>query len=233
MIELFIGEKMKKNYYMFKMNTVFLNVFSIILIILMSLVFYLIYGQESMNIINDKFIIVMLLYIPYLTLHEIFHSISYVIHGAKFKNITYGAHLEKGILCCLCKQNIDKKNILFSLLSPFIYLGIVAFIIGIIINSPVLVILALSNITGCSGDLVMFYHLSKLDNFEFSEYNDPIAFGLYTNDDFSKLKMFGLSYAGKKNKLERDDLRKVVISKSSILILLLFYALMIFTMYIK
>ncbi len=224
---------MKKNYYMFKMNTVFLNVFSIILIILMSLVFYLIYGQESMNIINDKFIIVMLLYIPYLTLHEIFHSISYVIHGAKFKNITYGAHLEKGILCCLCKQNIDKKNILFSLLSPFIYLGIVAFIIGIIINSPVLVILALSNITGCSGDLVMFYHLSKLDNFEFSEYNDPIAFGLYTNDDFSKLKMFGLSYAGKKNKLERDDLRKVVISKSSIFILLLFYALMIFTMYIK
>ena len=224
---------MKKNYYIFKMNTIFLNGFSIVLIIMMAMVFYLIYGKESMDVLDNSFILVMLLYIPYLMLHEVFHSISYVKHGAKFKNITYGAHLEKGILCCLCKQNINKKNILFSLLSPFIYLGIIALIIGIVINLPVLVILALSNITGCSGDLVMFYHLSKLDNFEFSEYNNPVAFGLYTKNDFSKLRMFGLDYVGKKNKLERDDLRKIVISKSSIILFIVFYLLILFTIIAK
>ena len=119
---------------MFKMNTDILNGLSIILIILLSLAYFLIYNDNAITILNDNFFIVMLLYIPYLILHEIIHSISYCIHGAKFKNITYGAHLEKGILCCLCKQNISKKNILFSLLAPFFYLGIITFIIEFCIS---------------------------------------------------------------------------------------------------
>ena len=39
----------RNNYYMFKMDTVFLNVFSIILLILAFMFFYLIYGKESIN----------------------------------------------------------------------------------------------------------------------------------------------------------------------------------------
>ena len=223
----------KKNYYMFKMNTLILNVFSIILLILMCLIFYIIYGKNSIEIFSNNYVLVMFLYVPYLILHEILHSVSYCAYGAKFKNITYGAYLEKGILCCLCKQNINKKNILHSLLAPFIYIGLVTLIIGIIFNIPVLVILSLSNIAGCSGDLVMFYHLIKLNNYEFSEYNDPIAFGLYTNDDFSKLKLFGLNYVTKKNKLERDDLKKIRISGSSIILFILFYIFLSFTLFIK
>ena len=223
---------MKKNYYMFKMNTIFLNGFSFVLIILACLFFYLIYGDKSLDILNKNIDFVIVLYLPYLVLHELLHSLAYVIYGADFKNITYGAHLEKGVLCCLCKQNINKRNILHSLLYPFVIIGVFTLIIGIIIDYPLLVILSLANITGCSGDLVMFYHLSKLDDFNFSEYNNPIAFGLYTKNDFSKLKMFGLDYVGKKTKLERNDLRKVVISKASIIILILFYALMIFYMVI-
>ena len=225
--------EIKKNYYMFKMNTSFLNGFSIVLMALATLVFYLIYGRESVNVFNDNFNIVMLLYVPYLILHELLHSIAYCIYGADFKNITYGAHIEKGVLCCLCKQNIDKRNILYSLLYPFVFIGIITLIIGILLKFPVLVILSLLNIAGCSGDLVMFYHLSKLNNFEFSEYNDPIAFGLYTKNDFSKLKMFGLDYVGKKVKLERNDLRKIVVSKTSIFAFIIFYALMIFAFVVK
>ena len=223
----------KKNYYMFKMNTVFLNVFSIFLLVLACLFFYFIYGKNSINILNNNFILVMFLYVPYLIFHEVLHSISYVIYGADFKNITYGAYLEKGILCCLCKQNINKRNILHSLLAPFIYIGVVTLIIGIYFDIPVLVILSLSNIAGCSGDFVMFYHLSKLKNFEFSEYNDPIAFGLYTKDDFSKLKMTGLEYVSMKSKLDRTDLKKIRISGTSILLFILFYILLCFTLFIK
>lgn len=225
-------ETSAKYYYMFKMNTVFLNAFSIILIVLCCLFFWLIYGNKSMEILGSSMNAVILLYLPYLVLHEILHSLAYVIYGADFKNITYGAHLEKGVLCCLCKQNINKKNILHSLLYPFIIIGIITLIIGLVINAPILVILSLINISGCSGDLLMFYHLSKLNDFEFSEYNDPIAFGLYTKHDFSKLKMFGLDYVDKKTKLERDDLKKVVISKPSIILLAIFYALIIMMIYI-
>ena len=79
----------------------------------------------------------------------------------------------------------------------------------------------------------MFYHLRKLNNYEFSEYNNPIAFGLYTNKDFSKLKMFGLDYVGKRAKLDRNDLRKIVVSKISIIALIIFYILMIIPIVFK
>ena len=105
--------------------------------------------------------------------------------------------------------------------------------IGLIFNIPVLVILSLANITGCTGDLVMFYHLSRLNDFEFSEYDDPIAFGLQSKKDLSKHKMFGLIYAGKKARLPRNDLKKLVISKTSLLLIILYYGLMAFTMLMK
>lgn len=222
----------QKYYYMFKMNAVLLNVLSIILLIIVGFVFYFIYGNNSIEIFNDNIVLVMFLYVPYLTCHEIVHSISYCIYEADFKNITYGAYLEKSILCCLCKQNISKRNILHSLLAPFIYLGVITLIIGIVFDIPVLVILSLSNIAGCVGDFVMFYDLVKLNNYEFSEYNDPIAFGLYTKEDFSKLKLFGLKYVDKKIKLDRDDLKKIRISNTSIMLFIIFYVFLFLTLFV-
>ena len=219
-------------YYLFKMNALFLNLFSVILTIICAFIFYLIYKEDSLIVLYRDINIIMILYIPYLILHELLHSLAYVNYGADFKNITYGIHLEKGILCCLCKQKISKKNILFSLLYPFIIIGIMTLLIGIIFNNSLLIILSLVNITGCSGDLVMFYHLLKLKDFEFSEYNDPMAFALYTKNDYSKLKLFGLDFVEKTNKIDRSDLRKVVISKPSIIILIIFYVLFTVTMFI-
>lgn len=222
----------RRNYYLFKIDTVFLNGISLVIIALCSIIFFLIYGSNSIKVLGENINTVIILYLPYLILHEQLHSLSYVIYGADFKNITYGIHLEKGILCCLCKQNINKRNILHSLLYPFVIIGVITLIIGILINYPVLVILSLINISGCSGDLVMYYHLSKLNDFEFSEYNDPIAFALFTKNDFSKLKMFGLRYVDKKGRLQRGDLRKIVISKPSIILLIMFYALAFITVFL-
>ena len=78
----------------------------------------------------------------------------------------------------------------------------------------------------------MFYHLSKLNNFEYSEYDDPTSFGIYTNNDLSKKKMIGLDYVGKKDKLERNDFKKVTISKSSIIIIISFYILILISIYL-
>ena len=218
---------MKKKYYLFKMNMNFLNLFSIILMFVSFGIFYLIYKENTISVFHDIYIPFILLYIPYLILHELFHSLGYVIYGANFNNITYGMHLEKGVLCCLCKQNINKKNILYSLLYPFFFIGVLTFIIGLIISSPLLIAFSLANISGCSGDLIMFYHLFQLNDFEFSEYDDPTSFGLYSKKDLSAHKMFGLDFLGAKTKLDRDDFKKIAISKSSIIILLLFYVLVI------
>lgn len=224
---------MKKNYYLFQMDSLILNGISLILLAFLLGLYYLIYGNDAFAVFQNNYPLVILFLIPYLILHELLHSLSYVIHGAKFKNVTYGMHLEKGVLCCLCKQNINKKNILFSLLSPFFVIGILTMIIGVIFKIPLLVILSIVNLSGCSGDLLMFYHLVKLKNFEFSEYDDPTSFGLYTNEDFSKLKMYGLNYLGKKKELEKNDYRKIVVSKKSIILLFIFYLLMIFNLVIN
>ena len=104
----------KKKYYLFKMNTGMLNGISIILLILSLIIFYLIYLWKDLVITKNIMMLVMILMIPYFIFHEILHSISYSLNGADFKNITYGMHLEKGVLCCLCKQRINKRNILYQ-----------------------------------------------------------------------------------------------------------------------
>lgn len=172
----------------------------------------------DLSITSKNFAIAFMFMIPYLILHELLHSLSYVLHGADFKNVTYGAHLEKGILCCLCKQNITKKNILISLLYPFIFIGVITYIIGITTNNVILVFLSIINISGCSGDLTMFVGLSRIKDFEYSEYDDPMSFGLYSQEDLSSRKMFGLKYIDAKDKLEKTDLKKVSISKTSIIV---------------
>ena len=173
----------------------------------------------------------LLFFAIYMILHEIIHSISYVINGAKFNRITYGVHLEKSILCCLCKQNITKKNILFSLLSPLFFIGILTFIIGAIYKLPFLYILSIINISGCIGDLIMFNFIVRLDkDIMFSEYDDPTAFAIYSDKDLSKLKPFGLVFEGTETKLEQKDLKKVSVSKESIFFVIALIVMSFFMM---
>ena len=220
----------EKKYYIFEMNGIILQVISIIILIIMLILTA--YLSNNIIITNQDLKLIFLLIIPYLILHELLHSIAYVINGAKFKNITYGAHLEKGILCCLCKQNISKRNILISLLFPFVIIGVITYIIGILTNNTVLIWLSILNISGCSADLIMFFDLLKLKDFEYSEYDNPMAFGLYTNKDLSKTKLFGLKYIGETKSLEKNNMKKISISKFSIITFIIFIILGIWLIFL-
>ena len=213
----------KKKYYLFRIKELELNVVSILLLVLMLLI--TISLEIPININDSNYALSFALMIPYLLLHEVLHSVSYCLNGAKFKNVTYGAHLEKGVLCCLCKQNITRKNILISLLFPFFLIGVITYIIGIYTNNIVLILLSIINISGCSGDLMMFVGLSSIKNFEYSEYDDPTSFGIYTNEDISKMKLFGLKYVGSKEKLEINDYRKFDINKGNFIALMIIFLL--------
>ena len=207
----------KKKYYLFEMDLTILNIISVLIFAIMLVITFFLYKVGVLQNWNYPVGILFILMVPYLVFHEILHSISYVLHGADFKNITYGAHLEKGVLCCLCKQNITKKNILISLIYPFVFIGIITYIIGIIFDWPILIALSIVNISGCAGDLIMFADFLGLKDFEYCEYDNPTAFGLYTSKDFSKKKLFGLKYVETKEQLEIHDLKKISISKTSII----------------
>jgi len=151
-----------------------------------------------------------------------------MLYGAKFKNITYGILLEKGIMCCLCKQNISRRNILNSLMFPLFWLGIVPFILGIIFKQPLVLLVAILNISGCIGDIAMFKFIFGLDQTtEFSEYDDPIGFALYSEHDLGETKSYGIEYVKTTDKIKKEDLQKIRISKFSIVILIILFVLSI------
>ena len=213
---------MKNKYYLYEIKTGTLNIISILLLVIMIGLTIVFVDEININMVTS-----LVLLIPYLILHELLHSLSYVIHGAKFNRVTYGIHLEKGIMCCLCKQDITKKNILISLLYPFIFIGLITFILGIVYKSGMLIFLSICNISGCSADLVMFFDFLKLKDFKYAECDNPLYFGIKSSEDLSNKEMFGLRRIGTVDKLEQNDLKKFSISKVSMITIVIFIVIII------
>ena len=212
---------MKKKYYLFEMDANILNIMSVVLFIFILIISFILDKNlliDSFNITN--YFLTLLLMLGYLCTHELLHSLAYVIYGAKYKNISYGVALEKGVLYCLCKQNITKKNILHSLMYPLFFIGIITYIIALIYKMPTLFLLSIMNIAGSIGDIIMFIFIYKLKDIEFSEYDSVLGFAIYSEKDLSKLKPFGLKYKETKEKLKRTNNRKVNITYKSLIILI-------------
>lgn len=213
--------KTQEKKYFYEMDSVALNVISIVLLVIILVITKIIYG---LDISRTNYNIGLILLIPYLVLHEILHSVAYVVNGAKFNRITYGIHLEKGILCCSCKQEVKKHNILWSLMYPFLFIGVITYIIGVIYKIDILVMLSIVNISGCSGDLIMFFNFLGLKNFKFFEYDNPLGFGIVTEENMEKKKMFALKRIEEDN-FKQTVSKKVSVSKTSIVVLILYFAL--------
>ena len=215
----------KKKYYIFSLDMMFLNIFLFVLLFLVIGLTILIDKEFLIDSVIYTFAIerlfkTFILVIGYLMLHEILHSIGYYLYGAKYKNIVYGIELEKGIFYCLCKENINKKNIMNSLMFPLFYIGIVTYILSFIMDSYYLLILSIFNISGCVGDIFTFIFMLRLDkNIEFSEFDDTTLFAIYTDKDIGKNKYLGLKYIGMKDKLVRYEYTKIRVSKWSYIIL--------------
>lgn len=210
-------EKKKNNkYYLFEMNLIHINVLSFILLFLMCLVTWLIntdFFLDSINVVLSSFGLFFGAMILFMVIHEILHSVAYCIYGAKFNKIVYGVELEKGVFYCLCKQNVNKLNILNSLFFPLFYIGIVTYIFGMIFELPLLTWLSVMNISGCSGDIIMFIFMAKLNkDIEFSELDDCTSFAIYSDYDVSKCNHFGLKYKGNFDSIERNNLKKINIT---------------------
>lgn len=218
-------------YYKYTMN---MNTFNVLSIILFIPLFIIISILKLWNHVNIDFFI---LYFLWMFLHELLHGIGFSINkDINHKNIVYGAALEKGILYCMCKQEIKKKNIIISLLFPFTFIGIVTFFLGLIINNPTLQLLSLFNIIGSIGDLVMFFDFTKLPEFNYLDLDDCTGFVLTSKKDLSKYKLFGIKLIekGKYNNLEKaKNYKKINITKLSIYTFIILIAILIIKILLK
>lgn len=219
--------KESQKYYVFEMNMTILNILSFVLFIgLMILSFWL--DPTTANLSNINLVVLLVFYVGYMILHELLHSLGYVLNGASFKKIVYGAYIEKGVFYCLCKQDISKRNILIAIMFPLVFIGIITYVVAIIFNLPTLLYLSILNIAGCIGDIIMFMYLVKLNkNIKFTEFDNPIQFAIYSSEDVSKIKHFGLDFIKETDMVSRTDLKKISISRGSIIISLIFIALLI------
>ncbi len=227
-------EDKKVNTYIFEYKMGYITFISLILFIIPVLLTWAYYKLSNttlnINIIESSSlldcIVICVLMFLWMILHEIIHGIAYHLNGAKNENITFGAALEKGVFYCKCGEFINKKNIIISLLSPFMIIGVITLIIGWLINSFLLIALSVINISGAAGDLAMFGFFIKQDNnLQFKELGDSTTFCLKTKDDLSTKKYLSV----KLKKVVTDDkeiteekAKKVTISKTSWLFFIFF-----------
>ena len=181
-----------RKYYKYKLNINTINVVATILFIVACIPAYKLLYNYISNMKNVG--IVLIAYLFWMVFHEALHGIGHLLCGSKRKDISFGAAFEKGVLFCLIRKEVSKKQILISLIFPFFFIGIVTYIVGFIINSPLLIILSVFNISGAAGDLLMFYHFIKLDNdITYIEPGDGTSFYL-TTCNLKNKKMFGLEF---------------------------------------
>lgn len=220
-----------KKTYVYKMNLIPANILCILILILCAVLTMFL----KINIFQfDNWFLVFLLIVLYLMLHELLHGIGYFIGGTKRKNITYGIELEKGIFYAMAYQKLTKKNILISLLMPFMVIGVITYIIGVIFNIPLLIFLSIVNISGAAMDLAMFFYFLRLPkDFTYSESGNPDEFVVISSNDLTKRKSIFLKIVEVKDYKEKDfefrNLKKIKITKLSIILLVLFLLLGLLT----
>ena len=185
---------MKKEYYVFKINLLKLNVLAIIILVAMFAITYLINPNlfaDCFNLFEDNklFFFILPAMLGYMILHELLHALGYILYGAEVKKITFGMDLEKSVLYCLCKQDVSRKNILNASMFPLFYIGIVTYVISIIFEMPLLLLLSIMNISGAAGDMMYFLYFIKLDkNIMFSELDDGTSFAILSDKDVTQVK---------------------------------------------
>lgn len=215
-----------RKYYKFEIDTVKGNILCILITIIAIIPAWNIMIKYIENINMKELGILFFAYLLWMFLHEILHGIGHIICGVKPKDLSFGASLEKSVLFCLVRREVNKKGILVSLIFPFFFIGIVTYIIGVIINSPLLISLSILNIGGASMDLTMFLQFIRLgEDITYIEPGDGTSFYLISNNNINKLYGLKKVEEGEYNKemfLNKNN-KVFDISKTSFLLLGIFF----------
>ncbi len=218
-----------KKYYKFAINLVLASILSIALFILLIFINLPLF----LSTLKYPLYLIIFLMVIWLILHELLHGLTYYLTGTKLSNIYFGVAIEKGILYCLSKQEISRRSVLISLITPFILIGLTTLVLSLIINDSMLYFLSILNISGASADLLMFiYFLSIKSEFKYIELDDPTTFMVITNADLNSKRKIGVKimesgdYSNKRVQIK--NYQHITISKFSYgIIVLLFFILIL------
>lgn len=104
-------------------------------------------------------------YLVLIVLHEFFHLLGFrIFANVPWKQMKVGVDLKLGIAYATTDKLMTNKAIRKALLLPFWTTGILPAVIGLYLNSGLLIILASLLIGGASGDFAMYKQLKKFPN---------------------------------------------------------------------
>lgn len=223
-----------KKAYLYKMKLVPANIFALIIFAIMLIITNFGFGVLFTPL---EIQITMLLMILWFLLHELLHGIGFIIGGVKRKNIKYGIALEKGILYTLAMQEVSKKAILISLQMPFMVIGVITYIIGLVFNINVLTLLSIINLTGAALDIMMFLYIMRIKDVVYTETGEPDEFILISKEDLTKRKSLFFKVAEtreyKKEDYKFELKHRVSVSKRSITACIVFILVIILLMLVS
>ncbi len=226
--------KEKVNRYIFEYNMGFITILSVVLLVVPILPLVILSIDFSLELNFDNPIMLFVGYVGlfilmfvWMIIHEIIHGVSYRLNGASKDGVTYGVALEKGIFYCKCSEFINRKNILISVIMPFLLIGVVTYVIGILIHSWILIILSIINISGAAGDISIFFFFLKQDkDVKFKELGDSTTFCLETKEKQEDKKYIVVKLkevVESENQIMEEKSKFLNISKASKGILIAFF----------
>ncbi|WP_415287744.1 DUF3267 domain-containing protein [Clostridium perfringens] len=115
-----------------------------------------------------QWILLVVIFIILILVHEFIHGFAWKFFcNIKWENIKIGVMWDKLTPYCHCKEPLISKQYMIGLLAPFFILGICMGVVAIILESPLILTIAVLNILGSGGDttiaIKMFKYIKKKD----------------------------------------------------------------------
>ena len=226
----------REHKYLIQINNILVAILSLIVMICLSffvywfVTYYVSFDFETIKIdlINKYgydifgFILYGLRYVGYVILIFILYELFRLIIIGR-KNSSFVFRIEKGDTYSRCSKQIYKNRALLTLIIPFIILGILPIIGGLIFKNLYVLLVGVINVMFNVRDVIMFIMILSL-NTKVLKYEDDInkdKVVLELRKDFSNYKNVLIKKVTKLEDYDNDD-SLFVISKWSVLIIILF-----------
>ncbi len=149
----------------------------------------LVFNQSFSNHFLIHAIILVLGYIVIIPVHEGLHALSAIIFGRiSPKKIKFGMVAKQMMFYCHCDGSMEIYKYRIMLITPFIIVGIIPLIITTIFCNPLMPFLFSMSISGCAGDIVMFFSTFRYDKNQLVEDHPtlPAYYLVYPSDESEK-----------------------------------------------
>lgn len=123
-------------------------------------------------------LLVITIYVGSVFVHEYLHYLGFILFGGADRDSVEFKFNRKNLTpYVICKSITTVMRYKVAAVLPFLVVGIIPLIYGFIFHNSTVYVIGLLNVDGCSGDLVLYFLLSRLDNHSYvARHNLRIGF---------------------------------------------------------